>query len=258
MKQEIAIIGMGEMAAVFARGFLKAGYPVYPVLRGDSMDAAVADVDDPALVLLAVAEKDFDSALEQVPDAWRSSLVLLQNELLPANWKAHDLDDPTVISVWFEKKPGQDYKVLVPSPVHGPKSELIVEALATLEIPAQVMASADDMLFELVRKNMYILCTNICGLACGGTVAELWRDHAELMNRVFDDVMEIQHKLTGQTFNRDEMLSAVLTAFDGDPDHKCMGRSAPQRLARALASAQELGIDVPELKKIATNQEDLV
>ena len=33
MKSPVVLIGIGEMGAVFARGFLRAGYPVYPVTR---------------------------------------------------------------------------------------------------------------------------------------------------------------------------------------------------------------------------------
>lgn len=250
MQPSIIVIGMGEMASVFARGFLNCGYPVIPVRREDDMQMIAEQADAPALVLLAVAEKDFDSALKQLPDAWRNCLVLLQNELLPSHWQAHELIDPTVISVWFEKKPGQDYKVVVTSPVHGAHSGIIIEALSSLDIPVQQVNSKEDMLFELVRKNLYILTTNICGLECGGNVSELWEFNSILMNRVFDDVLDIQQALSGVNFYRDQLLNAVLNAFEGDPQHACMGRSAAQRLQRALQIAQQFNLQVPELKRI--------
>jgi hypothetical protein len=106
------------------------------------------------------------------------------------------------------------------------------------------------MLFELIRKNLYILTTNICGLECGGNVRELWEFNSILMNKVFDDVLLIQQALSGVNFNRDQLLNAVLKAFDGDPEHGCMGRSAPQRLQRALDIAEQFELDVPELKRI--------
>ncbi len=250
MKPSIVIIGMGELASVFARGFLKCGYPLIPVRRQDTMQTIAAEISAPALVLLAVGEKDFDNTVEHLPKSWRNCLVLLQNELLPSNWQAHKLNDPTVISVWFEKKPGQDYKVAVTSPVYGPLSGIVIEALSSLDIPVQQVNSQSDLLFELIRKNLYILTTNICGLECGGNVRELWEFNSILMNRVFDDVLLIQQALSGVNFNRDQLLSAVLNAFDGDPEHECMGRSAPQRLQRALEIAEQFDLDVPELKRI--------
>jgi hypothetical protein len=47
----------------------------------------------------------------------------------------------------------------------------------------------------------------------------------------------------------------MLAAFDGDPEHKCMGRSAPARLARAIRQADEAGLDVPRLREIAAGQQ---
>jgi len=251
MKDPVVLIGVGEMGGVFARGLLRAGHPLYPLNRGDDANTLAAELPQPALVLLAVAEKDLHSSLETLPAAWKGRLGLLQNELLPRDWQRHGIDQPTVISVWFEKKPGQDVKVLVPSPVHGPQADLLVEALGSIEIPTLCIDREEDMLFELVRKNLYILTTNIAGLETGGTVQQLWGENSSLMNRVFDDVLRIQEYLTGRNFDRDRLLAAVLEAFDGDPEHLCMGRSAPARLQRALQVAEECGLEVPELQRIA-------
>src|SRR5512143_501692 len=106
MKEPVVVIGIGEMAGVFTRGFLKCGYPVFPLLRGDDMNAEARALVTPALVLVSVGENDLHPVLEQIPQAWRDRLGLLQNELLPRDWLAHQLINPTVISVWFEKKKG--------------------------------------------------------------------------------------------------------------------------------------------------------
>jgi len=42
MNPPIVIIGIGELGGVFARAFLYAGYPVYPVTRGSQPDPASA------------------------------------------------------------------------------------------------------------------------------------------------------------------------------------------------------------------------
>ena len=41
MKSPVVLIGIGEMGGVFARGFLRAGYPVYPVTRQTDLAEAV-------------------------------------------------------------------------------------------------------------------------------------------------------------------------------------------------------------------------
>ncbi len=252
MKKPVVIIGIGEIGGVFARGFLKLGHPVYPVTRNSSMDELASTLDDPELVLVAVGEKDLHPTLEKIPAAWRDRLVLIQNELLPRDWRQHGIDNPTVISVWFEKKPGMDSKVVVASPVFGPHADAVIAALEAVGLPAYAVADEDELLFELVRKNLYILTTNIGGLALGGgNVTELWHDHNELARDVAADVLTIQRWLTGEALDDERLIDAMVTAFEGDPEHGCMGRSAPARLERALTIANEAGLEVPTLQRIA-------
>ena len=175
----VVIVGMGEMGGVFGRGFAHAGYSLHALGRGSSMAESAREIADPELVLIAVGEADLQSVLVDIPAVWRDRIVLLQNELLPADWEQHGLE-PTVISVWFEKKKGQDVKVLIPSPVYGSHAPLLVEVLDKIDIPARVLNNADELLYELILKNVYIITTNIAGLRVAGTVAELWSQHRRL------------------------------------------------------------------------------
>lgn len=251
MDKPVVVIGIGEIGSVFARGFMKLGYPIVPVTREMDMGVVAEDVSEPEMVIVAVAEADLHATLQQLPDVWRDKLVLLQNELLPRDWQQHGLENPTVISVWFEKKKGMDSKVVIASPVCGPLADEVKQALETLNIPVSVVADDDAMLRELVVKNIYILTTNIAGLQCGGNVRELWLSHNELACSVAGDVLDIQEALTERTLERTALVEGMLAAFDGDPEHGCMGRSAPARLQRALAIADEARLDVPTLRRIA-------
>jgi hypothetical protein len=244
------MVGVGEIGGVLARGLLRLGHPVFPITRATSLSDAARELDDPLAVIVAVAESDLHSVLGMLPDAWRDRVVLLQNELLPRDWENFGYRKPTVVSIWFEKKQGQDVKVLLPSPVFGPRAELIVDALQAIGIPARALNNADDLLFELVRKNVYILTTNIAGLECGGTVADLWGHHRKLATAVADDVMDIQDWLTSQENDRRRLIDGMAEAVAGDPQHKCMGRTAPARLERALAVADEADLSVPKLREI--------
>ena len=253
MKAPVVIIGIGEVGGVFARGFLRAGHPVYPVTRTQDLRAEAERLPDPALVVLAVAENAVQEQLAALPPAWRGRLALLQNELLPGDWQRHGYTDPTVISVWFEKKRGQDVKVLLPSPVYGPGAALLQEALAAVDIPARIVATQTAMEFELVLKNVYILSTNIAGLQCGGTVQTLWREHPELATTVSHEVMALQEQLVGHELDREALLAGMVEAFAGDWEHQCMGRSAPARLQRALALGRQKGVRLDTLQQIAAN-----
>ncbi len=253
MKNPVIVVGIGEMGSVFARGFLRLGHSVYPVIRGTGMSEVANLVANPELVVVAVAEKDIQAVLEDVPGLWRDRLVLLQNELLPADWLRHDLD-ATVISVWFEKKKGMDSKVIIPSPVFGKHAQQVAAALATIDIATRVLDSAADLLFELVLKNVYILTTNISGLETGGSVGELWSRHQYIATEVAKEVIQLQEILAGQPLDSERLIAGMVQAFDGDPDHACMGRSALARLERALKLADEHGLDLPGLKKIFSSQ----
>lgn len=249
---EIIIIGLGQLGRVFAGGLLRAGCSVVPVNRGDDLATLAQAHPAPALVLIAVAEADLQTMLAALPEVWKPRAALIQNELLPRDWEAHGYRDPTVISVWFEKKKGSDAKPLIASPAAGPGAGLLCRALTAIELPCREVAPGAELQFELVRKNVYILTTNIAGLKTGGTVARLWAQHEAFARQVANEVMDIQDALTGTQHDRDRLIAGMLEAFDADPDHGCTGRSAPARLARAIAHADRFGLAVPTLRTLAS------
>ena len=71
---------------------------------------------------------------------------------------------------------------------------------------------------------------------------------------VAEDVVTIQETLVGESLDAPRLINGMVEAFNGDPDHKCMGRSAPARLTRALEQAEQSGLTVASLKKIAQSQ----
>ncbi len=250
MQHPTVIIGLGEMGGIFARAFLCAGIPVIPVIRNSDIQQIAHHYPYPRLVVLAVAEKDLHISLDTLPKQWRGSLVLLQNELLPRDWQVHHLDQPTVISVWVEKKRGQDYKVIIPSPIFGPAAKEISQALATLDIPTIELSNTQQLTTQLVLKNLYILTTNIAGLICGGTVKDLWQSHQTLALAVAADIIDIQDALTEAVNDRAALLDGMIAAFAGDWTHPCVGRSAAQRLNNSLILADQFNLAVPKLREI--------
>lgn len=250
IKEPVIIMGLGEMGSVFARSILKLGHPVYPVTRETDLEELASAVKTPSMVLIAVGENDLQPCLQQLPNAWHDKIALLQNELLPRDWEPHNFSDPTIISVWFEKKKGQDSKVLIPSPCFGKNASLLVDALATLDIPAIKVSSAEEMEEELLIKNVYILTTNISGLITKGNVKDLWDNHNDLALEVANEVMDIQATLVNHELNRDKLIQGFKAGIDGDHEHMCMGRSAPGRLARAIEQADAAGLEVKKLREI--------
>jgi len=235
-----------------ARGLLRSGHPVYPVTRNMTLNDAHRINPEPMAVILAVGEAQLQTCLHDMPTPWRDKLILLQNELLPRDWQDHNLHSPTIMSVWFEKKKGMDSKALLPSPVFGHHAGLICSAMQSLDLPAQEVMSMEAMTWELVRKNVYILTTNIAGLAVGGTVNELWQKNETLARDIAYEVIQLQEVLTGLSFEREALIQGMLAGFHGDPAHKCMGRTAPARLERALSMMQHYAIAAPTMQNIAS------
>lgn len=250
-KSPIITWGMGELGSVISRGFLKLGHPVYPVTRDNPIDLWLEGGINPLTLLIAVGEADLHSVLRQIPTQWKDRVILIQNELLPQDWQAAQLINPTVLSVWFEKKPGMDSKVVQSSPVFGPHAQEVVQALAKLKLPAVELNSTDALVYELVVKNLYILTTNIAGLKVGGNVSDLENKHSKLLNEVAKDVIDLQEALCHKTFDRAALMDSLKMAFHGDLHHQCLGRSGPARLKRALALGDEHKLSLQTLRKIA-------
>ena len=91
---------------------------------------------------------------------------------------------------------------------------------------------------------------NIAGLVTGGTTGALWSDHQELARAVANEVIDLQEWMTGVTFARNRLLDGILAGINGDPNHKCTGRSAPARLERVINLADEAGLELPEIREI--------
>jgi len=250
MHNATVIIGLGEMGGVFARGLLRSSHSVIPVTRSDAINDIASSITQPQSVLICVGENDLQTVLSGIPDSWKDRLILVQNELLPRDWQQHSIDKPTVISVWFEKKKGQDYKVIIPSPVYGPLADTVKNSLRSLDIPCTIVPSMHQMLYELVRKNVYILTSNIAGLVVGGNVGELWQKHRELALATANEIIDIQEWLSNTTMDRGKLIDGMVEAFQGDLLHGCTGRSAPHRLKRAILFADEAGLKTPRLRQI--------
>jgi ketopantoate reductase len=250
MKAPIVIIGIGELAGVFSHGFLRCGHPVYPITREMDISREYKKIPTPELVLLTVQEHELHPVLKQLPADWLSKVGLLQNELLPRDWQQHDLTNPTVTIVWFEKKKGLELSNILYSPTYGPAASLISNALQAMDIPAPILENKDALLYELVRKAVYILTVNIAGLLNNCSVEDLWHQHQPLATEIAKEVILILESLTGKPLPQKKLINGMVEGIKDCPHRHCLGRSALARLERALKYAQEANIDTPRLSDI--------
>lgn len=251
MGRDVIVIGMGQMGSLLAEGFRLRGRAVHTVARGDDPARVAGSVPDPQLALVAVAEDDLAPVLVALPARWKLRAGLLQNELVPRVWENAGIRSPTVLVAWFERKGGNPSKPLLPSPVYGPAAGLVLEALLGLGLPTRRLASEAELRAELVRKNVYILTTNLAGLVVGGTVGRLWTEHRDLALQIAREVIAVQEALVGDRLDVDGLLADLAAAIAADPEHPCAGRTARRRLERTLEHARAAGVAVPRLQALA-------
>lgn len=250
MKAPIVLIGIGELGGEFARGFLRCGHPVYPITRQMDMQQECDCIPSPCLVLITVQENELDAVLKQLPTPWRDKVGLVQNELLPRHWQRHNIAEPSVAVVWFEKKPEMALTNILYTPVYGPQAELMAQALDAIKIPRRILNNENELLYELLRKSLYIMTVNICGLACGGSAGNLWKQHQVLMREVALEAVAILEWLTDQNLPAEKLIAGMVEGIEDCPHRNSVGRSAPARLKRALHYAREAGLEVPRMAEI--------
>ncbi len=240
------IIGMGQLGGVFARGLLKLGETVHPVLRGETPSA------ESERILVAVGEADLESVAEALQIAGRTqNAIFLQNDLVRTTLKG--FESPTVAVVWFEKKHRKPITPILSTPIAGPHAEMLVRALDTLQIPAHEI-SMEQLDAELAAKNAYILTFNVLGLArpAGATVGQLIKD--PIFAPLVDEVLSLEEARIAGSLDREATLTLLRNAVAGDPAHGAKGRSAPARLKNALARGAKLAVPLPQMEEIAAAQ----
>ncbi|MEM6960576.1 MAG: hypothetical protein AAF550_02390 [Myxococcota bacterium] len=255
MMQEAVVVGLGQMGAVFAHGLLRIGQSVHPVNRGSCLSELASRWEDdeaakPSVVVLSVSEDALDDVLSSIPAAVQDRLVLLQNELLPHRWKRHQLS-PTVAVVWFEKKSNTGLRQIVPTKVFGAQAGVVKKVLCSIGIEVIAQESHDGLVGALVAKNLYILTSNIAGIMVEGTVSGLLHAHRTLAEDVAAEVLALQQRRCTEALDAALALECMWEAFERDPEHRCRGRSAPERLRRALEQGAQLGVELPVLTRIS-------
>lgn len=252
LRDAVVIVGIGQMASVLSFGLLRSGRVVVPVTRERRLAQVAEQCPRPALVMVAVGETELEGVLSELPATWRDRVGLLQNELRPRAWARHAITSPTVLSAWFEKKRGMDVRVLRPSPVFGPSAGMVAHALASIGVDA-VLGADDELLVELAKKNLYILTVNIAGLAVDTTVGALWEEHRALVLELLDELLRLEAARLETPLDPALQRASWTLAVAAAPDRRARGRTARERLDRALSDADRMGLAVPKLREIESH-----
>ncbi len=248
-RRNAAVVGLGQLGRVTAEGLLSSGWTVTGYRRHED---DYETLDNVQLAVIATGEDDLLSTLSSTPRSWRDSkTVLLQNELLPAQWQSCHVVDPTIFIVWFSKKPGQTIREYRPSLLFGPRSKEMAMAMEMVGVETEFIPNEEELITALITKNTYIWTQNLVSLAVADPLASsVLNQYRNTFDSIISEVIATQELSVGIRINRESVTKEVLEVISKDGDKKLGGRTARARLQRLLKLASSVQLDAPTLLSI--------
>jgi len=198
-------------------------------------------------LLVAVGEDALDGVLATLGPRLEQA-IFLQNELFPAQWRAHG-QTPTVLVPWLLKKRGSALSIARPSPVYGKHAALVDTLHQALAIPSQVLGDEPALLQAIVEKYAFILTINALGLLRDRTLATWLQEDPLRVRALADEASTLGARLADTEVDLIRSAQAVSEAMRALGTMSARGRTAQARVQRALAHGARLGITLPSLSE---------
>ena len=250
MMRDLVICGVGELGKLLATAALRRGIRVTPITREQRADEQLGQIAPGTPLLVSVGEHDLPAALRSLPPAHTGRVILLQNELFPSSWQAHGLA-PSVLVPWLLQKRGMPTQIARPTPLFGAESALLRELCDAIAVPTVQLHDEAALAQALVDKYVFVLSINALGLAVDRTLG-LWlqEDPAQVWN-VLEEAARLGEALVGRPIDHTKSHAAAAEAMRALSQIPARGRTAGERVTRALDHAARLGVAVPQLARIA-------
>lgn len=243
------LIGVGELGALYGAAALRAGLRVTPVLRSTIIEDVWKGTPARTPILIAVGEADLEPVLQSLPAARKRDAILLQNELFPSRWKRHGVE-PTVMIPWLLRKRGQPELVARPTPVYGQYTALAADLHRALGLDIQPLHSEAELAQALVDKYTFILTVNALGLLGDVNLGE-WaaREPARIV-ALAREAAALGQALCEHPIDVETSVRATQQGLQAMAPMRARGRSASERVRRAVAQAEAFGLEIPELRGV--------
>jgi hypothetical protein len=246
--RDLVVYGLGELGQLYGAAALRAGYRVTPITRHDDprrvLDGLLADVP----ILVAVGEAALDPVLTVLGKARGNAAILLQNELFPSAWRKHDIE-PTVFVPWLLKKRGTPLLVARACPVFGAQTELVRDLHQALDLPCEALPNEHALYQALVEKYAFILTINALGLLRDRTLGMWLQEDPSRVAGLSRETAQLGAVLCESEVDLERCQQAVLEGMRALHNVAARGRSAEERVTRALAEGQRIGLELPELAR---------
>jgi hypothetical protein len=247
--RDLCVWGVGELGRWLGGAALRVGLRVTPLTRARDPGQTLSGLPIGTPLLIAVSEDALDGVLSQLPRERAHDVVLLQNELFPAQWRAHGVT-PTVLVLWLLKKRGEPELVARPSQLSGKHAALLGELHDALGIPHESVADAAGLRQAIVDKYAFILTINTLGLLKDRTLGGWLREDPRRVELLTAEAAQIGAARCEATIDVRASSQAALEAMRAMSGISARGRTARARFERGLRSAREHGLAVPELDQI--------
>lgn len=264
---DLIVMGLGELGQLYASAALKSGMRVTPVTRAMQPDSALQEAPRGTPVLVAVGEADLDTALASLARDRLDCIILLQNELFPAHWRRFT-QQATVMVPWLLKKKGEPLLVARSTPVFGRHAELVCQLHHALGFGAERLANETALQQAIVDKYAFILAVNALGLLEDITLGEwLEREQAGASDgtqHTLDSLareaaaLGVRLATEGTTSRATDLdiessIAQVRAGMAAMAGMRAKGRTAKDRVRRAIAHAQRFGLATPRLVTAASS-----
>lgn len=248
--RNLVVWGVGELGTWLGGAALRAGLRVTPITRAQKPDEVWAGVPPRTPVLVAVGEDALDGVLRAVPSARALDVVLLQNELFPEAWQQRGVT-PTVLVPWFLKKRGQPELVGRPTRVFGAQAKLFGELHDALGVPWLELTDEQALHQALVEKYAFILTINALGLLKDRTLGVWVSEDPMRVEALAREATRLGALRCGASVDEQASVEATFEGMHALKTIAARGRTASERVRRALSHARERGLAMPELERVA-------
>jgi hypothetical protein len=248
--RDVVIYGVGELGKLLASAALRRGIRVTPITRTSRPDEILTQIAAETPLIISVGENDLPQVLASVPSARRSGVILLQNELFPSAWQTHGFT-PSVFVPWVLQKRGLPTQSARTSPIFGAHAALLAELLDALALPHVTLHDETELTQALVDKYVFILAINALGLAVDRTLGMWLQENPTQVWDICEEACVLGEALAGRPIDRAQAHAAAEEGMRGLAQVPARGRTAGERVARALGHAKRLNLRLPHLARIA-------
>ena len=247
--RELVVYGLGELGQLYGAAALRAGLRVTPITRASDPGAVLAGCSEQLPILIAVGERALPEVLSTIDQARFGNVILLQNELFPSAYRARG-PTPTVLVPWVLKKRGLPLIEARTTPVYGRFAALVLELHQALGISAVPLASEGELHRALVEKYAFIVTINALGVLRDRTLLVWLQEDPLRVRALAREATTLGAALCETEVDVDACVQAVGEAMHALGSIGARGRTADERVARALQQGARLGLALPELSQV--------